>query len=124
MVNNPHGRIHDMHEMSLCERIVHVVEEVARQQHYSKVLSVRLELGILACVEPAALEFCFDSVTKGTIAEGSTLELIQVPAVATCMECNEVFETHRRYDVCPECGNDLLRISGGDEMRIKDMEVQ
>ena len=113
-----------MHEMSLCERIVHVVEDQARQQHYSKVLSIRLELGIFSCVEPAALEFCFDAVTQGTIAEGSSLKIIHVPAVATCMQCNEVFETNRRYDICPECGNDLLRITGGNEMQIKDMEVQ
>ena len=30
-----------------------------------------MEIGVLSCVEPEALRFCFGTVTQGTVAEGA-----------------------------------------------------
>ncbi|MCG7980654.1 MAG: hydrogenase maturation nickel metallochaperone HypA, partial [Candidatus Thiodiazotropha endolucinida] len=29
-----------------------------------------------------------------------------------------------RYEACPECGSYQLQVTGGDEMRIKELEVE
>ena len=58
-----------MHEMSIAEGIVQVLEEQAKEQHYSKVKTVWLEIGPLAMIESEALSFCFEAVTRGTLAQ-------------------------------------------------------
>ncbi len=112
-----------MHEMSICESIVSVIEQQAVAQSFSRVKRVRLEIGPLAGVELEALRFSYDVVTKGGIAEGSALEVIEMPVTAWCMPCAKPVTVRERYDPCPDCGSYQVQITGGDELRIRDMEV-
>ena len=113
-----------MHELSLCEGILQVLETEARQQGFSKVKTVWLEIGALSCVEPEALLFGFDAVTRDSIAAGAKLEIIAIPGSAWCMKCAKTVAVKQRYDECPECGSYQLQAVGGDEMRIKELEVE
>jgi hydrogenase nickel incorporation protein HypA/HybF len=112
-----------MHEMSLCESIVRTLEEQAAIHSYSRVKAVWLEIGPLAAVEPEAMMFCFDAVTRGTLAEGARLEIAATPATAWCMACAKNVAIENRYDCCPDCGSHQMQITGGDELKIKQMEV-
>ncbi|NIU77000.1 MAG: hydrogenase maturation nickel metallochaperone HypA, partial [Gammaproteobacteria bacterium] len=76
-----------MHEMALSESILQVLEEQARAQGFSRVRRVRLEVGVLSCVEPEALRFHFGAVTRGSLAEGAELEVLPVPAAGWCLPC-------------------------------------
>ena len=112
-----------MHEMSICESIISVIEAQAVAQSFRKVNRVRLEIGPLAGVELEALRFSFDVVCKGGLAEGAALEVIELPVEAWCLQCSAKTEVKQRYDACPTCGSYQVQITGGDELRIKDMEV-
>lgn len=112
-----------MHEMSLCEGILQVLEDNAKTQGFEAVKRVRLEIGRFAGVEPDALRFGFDVVMRGSIAEGAELEIIDLPGRAYCFDCGESVEVNDRLDPCPNCGSSRLNPTGGDEMRIKDLEV-
>ena len=68
-----------MHELSLAEGVLQIIEDYARREAFSRVAAVCLELGEHAAVEREALAFCFDVVTKDTVAEGARLEIIDVP---------------------------------------------
>jgi hydrogenase nickel incorporation protein HypA/HybF len=113
-----------MHEMSLCEGILQVIEEHAEQQRFSKVCRVRLEIGALAGVELEALRFGFEVVTRNTLAEGALLDIITLPGQAWCLGCSQSVAVQQRFDACPLCGSYQLHLSGGDELRIKDLEVE
>ncbi|HFE38638.1 MAG TPA: hydrogenase maturation nickel metallochaperone HypA [Gammaproteobacteria bacterium] len=112
-----------MHEMSICESLISIIEEQAKQQDFSQVKVVRLEIGPLAGVEIEALRFSYDVVTRGSIAEKSKLEVITLPLNAWCMPCGETVIVQQRFDACPKCASHQVQITGGDELRIKDMEV-
>lgn len=112
-----------MHEMSICESILMSMEEQAKAQNFSVVQSIRLEIGPLAGVEPEALRFSFDVVTRGTLAEGCKLEVIEPAGSAWCMQCAKNVPVVAKFDACPDCGSYQLQITGGEELRIKDMEV-
>jgi hydrogenase nickel incorporation protein HypA/HybF len=112
-----------MHEMSLCEGILQIIESEAEKQNFSKVKRVILEVGALSGVEISALEFAFDVVMKGSVAEQATLEIIEQEATAWCMKCAETVTIKQRYDACPQCDSYQLQVSSGDEMRIKELEV-
>ncbi len=112
-----------MHEMSICQSIVGILEEHAARQHFSKVLKVRLEIGCFGGVEPEALRFGFEAVTHGTVADGAALEIVDLPGRAWCFECSKAFPVTDRLADCPDCRGAQLSITGGDELRIKDLEV-
>lgn len=112
-----------MHEMSICESIISVIEQQAVAQSFTKVKRVCLEIGAMAGVETEALHFSFDVVSRGGIAEGSKLEVIELPVDAWCLQCAKSVIVKERFDACPDCESYQVQINGGDELRIKEMEV-
>ena len=112
-----------MHEMSLCEGVLQIIESEANNQNFKNVKRVILDVGVFSGVEIQALEFAFDVVMRGSVAENATLEINEVQATAWCMQCAESITIKERYDACPKCGSYQLQVSGGDEMRIKELEV-
>ena len=113
-----------MHEMSLCEGVVQVIEEQARLEKFSRVKTIWLEIGALAGVEIDAMLFSFEAVAKGSVAEDATLEIITQPGLATCVSCCHTVEISARFDACPDCGGYPLEIISGEAMRIKELEVE
>jgi len=113
-----------MHEMSLCEGVVQLIEEQAEQQQFTRVNTVWLEIGALAGVETAAMRFSFDAVTKETVADGARLEIIDIPGLAFCPACKLQVAVSARFDGCPECDHYPMKLIAGEEMRIKELEVQ
>lgn len=112
-----------MHEMALCESILDVMETEAKTQAYSRVKRVRLEIGALSGVEISALRFGFDAVTRGSIADGATLDIDEKPGEAWCFDCDKPVKVNARFDPCPSCGGYRLQVTDGEEMRIKELEV-
>ena len=83
-----------------------------------------LEIGELAGVEIEALEFCFDAVKRNSLAADAEMNIIPVPGRAWCMQCSEPVEIDERAQACPKCGSYQLQVTGGDQMRIKELEVE
>ncbi len=113
-----------MHEMSLTEGVVEIFREEARKQGFSRVKTVWLEIGALSAVDPSAMEFCFDAATRGTLAEGARLEIICTPGHGWCLDCEKTVPLEERFGACPECGRSHVQMTGGDEMRVRELEVE
>lgn len=112
-----------MHEMSICEGVLLALEAEAKIHNFTKVKTVWLEIGDLSSVEPEALHFSFDVVTKNSLADGATLKIANVAGAAWCMQCSKSVTIKQRYDECPTCGSHQLQVTAGDEMKIKELEV-
>ncbi len=115
-----------MHEMSLAEGVLGVVEDTLAAQPAGAsetVRTIRLEIGRLAAVELEALRFSFEVVKRGTVADAATLEVIEVPGAAWCMKCCDSVPVAQRGDPCPVCGSHQLQVTAGDELRVKDIEL-
>lgn len=113
-----------MHEVSLCESVLRILEDNASSQGYSRVRTVWLEVGDLAGVELSALRFGFDAVMHGSLADGARLEIIERPGEALCLSCGKPVRIRQRHDACPACGGYPLQVTGGEQMRIKELEVE
>jgi hydrogenase nickel incorporation protein HypA/HybF len=113
-----------MHEMSLCEGVLQILQESARQQGFTRVKTVWLEIGGLSGVEPQAMRFGFDAVTRGSLADGAALRIIEVPGEAWCLPCATTVPVKQRFDACPNCGSYQLQVTGGEDMKIKQLEVE
>lgn len=113
-----------MHEMSLTEGIIRVLEDQAVSQGFSRVRKLWVEVGQLSTVDADALSFCFEAIRDGSkIAAGAEMEIIRLPGQAWCMACGQTVVVEQRYDPCPLCGGESLQVTGGEEMRIKELEV-
>ena len=104
--------------------VLQLVEAAARAQTFQRVRLVQLEIGALAAVEAEAMRFCFAAVSRGTLAEGATLEVIEVPGQGLCFNCNMTVPLAALYDPCPACGGHPVQATGGTEMRVKELEVE
>jgi len=112
-----------MHEMALASSVVDAIEGEATRQAFSRVERIVLEVGALSCVDTHALEFGFDSCARGTRAEGAKLEFLTPPGEASCFGCGETVEIRRKGEACPLCGSHQLVVTGGEELKIKTLEV-
>jgi hydrogenase nickel incorporation protein HypA/HybF len=113
-----------MHEMSLAESVREIVDETARANGARRVAVVRLEIGQLAQVEPDAMRFAFDVVMRGSLAEAARLVIVDIDGSAWCMRCSQVVVIGQRGEPCPHCGSHQLQVTGGDRMRVMDIEIE
>src|SRR6185369_9675906 len=97
--------------------------DAARANAARSIRAVRVELGALAHVEPDALAFCFDAVTRGSVADGARLEILRKEGAAWCLPCAARVALPRLGDACPRCGSYQLQIVEGEEMRVVDIAI-
>jgi hydrogenase nickel incorporation protein HypA/HybF len=113
-----------MHELSLVESILQIVEEYAAKDGFARVKALRLTCGKLSRVVPQALSFAFEVQSKGTRAEGAALELEILPAVIHCLACEKDVEIDHFEAQCPECqGFEVLLVGGTEELKLLELDV-
>ena len=113
-----------MHELALTESIVEIACEEARKQSARRVTRVRLDVGLLSHAEPDALTFCFEAVAAGTVVEGALLEIERTPGAGWCLDCGKSVGIAERFGACPECGQYRVRMTAGDELKIRELEIE
>ena len=113
-----------MHEMSLAESILQIIEDTAQAEGYAKVKWVCLESCLLPKVKREALRFCFDVVIHDSIAGGARLEIVETPGQGWCMKCACSVTVTALYDPCPTCGSHQIQVTAGNEMRVRELEVE
>lgn len=113
-----------MHEATLISEVISVIEERVKTEKLGKVKVVLLEVGALAAVELEALEFMYEALKEGTRLEGARLEIVKKSAKAMCGLCEKNFEISSYRDVCPICGSLDFKIIEGDQIFIKNIEVE
>lgn len=112
-----------MHEMALTESIVDLVEDESRKHGFTRVRVVRLEIGALGHVDPEAIRFCFEAVARGGVVEGAQLEIISIAGEGWCLDCGKSVPVRERFGPCPDCGGHHVQVTAGDDMRVKELEV-
>lgn len=113
-----------MHEMALMGGLLRILEDQARTRRFSRVKTVWLEIGALSSVEPEAIRWCFEVARRETLADGAALVIEQPPGRALCLDCAREVAISRRGDPCPDCGGFRLHVTGGQEMRVRELEVE
>jgi len=112
-----------MHEASLAGGVLQLVEDTALREGFSRLLSLRLEVGQLAGVDVRALRFALESLAPGTLLETAVIEIAEPPGQAWCMGCAQTVAMAQRGDACPACGGYQLQPTGGMALRVVDMQV-
>lgn len=112
-----------MHELSLADGILRLVEDAAVRERFRRVGLLRLEAGALAGVEVSALRFALDAIAPGTCLEGAQITIDQPPGRAWCERCQAEVSIASRTDPCPQCGGYPVRPLSGCELRVLELLV-
>lgn len=110
-----------MHEMSITQGIIDLCLEHAGSR---RVRSVDVEIGELSSVVPEAIEFCFEACSRETWLEGAILTIIRVPGAGQCQECGLETVLTELYGSCRHCGSNRVTVITGEELRVREIEVE
>jgi hydrogenase nickel incorporation protein HypA/HybF len=113
-----------VHELSVCQALLAQVVEIATDRGASAVSRITVEVGPLSGVEPALLASAFEIVRAGSCAAGAIL-LIETTAVTiSCLICGAESQTAPNRLLCAACGGYRTRVVGGDELRLRGVELR
>lgn len=112
-----------MHEVSIMSQTLEIATENAQQQDANQIHRLKMRIGAMSGVVPEALNFAFDVVVEGTIAQGAKLEIEVVPVVCYCPHCQIEFQPPDLFYECPQCDRLSNKIIAGREIELISLEV-
>jgi hydrogenase nickel incorporation protein HypA/HybF len=111
-----------MHELSIAEDLLAIVERTAAEHRLARVSRLRIVVGALGNVVPEALEFAFEVAGRGTVAEGARLEIVEVPVTVRCNACQAETELEDFAFLCMACGSVDVDVVRGNELYLDSIE--
>jgi hydrogenase nickel incorporation protein HypA/HybF len=112
-----------MHELSVTESILKIALKHAAQAPGKNVTAIYLVIGQLASIVDDSVQFYWEIVAQGTIAEGALLHFRRIPAELLCLDCNIRYTPRPGELACPTCSGTRIKILAGNEFYMEAIEV-
>jgi len=112
-----------MHELAITESILEIATQTAKEHAATKVTDIYLRLGQLSSIVDESVQFYWDVISQGTLAEGAQLHFTHVPARLRCKDCGTEFELTEELTPCPACQSITLEIIQGEEFQVDAIEI-
>ncbi|MFH1085574.1 MAG: hydrogenase maturation nickel metallochaperone HypA [Chloroflexota bacterium] len=113
-----------MHELSVTESIVGIVVRHAERAQASRVLRIHLALGELSAIVDDSVQFYFEFVAQGTLAQGAELRFKRIPVELACGHCGQAWHPETADWTCPACQVAQARVVAGREFYVESIEVE
>lgn len=114
-----------MHELGLINYVVEEVSKIAEEQNVRKIHSVTLQFGEVSGIVTSYLHDYWVWYTKKfPLFDGAALKTEEIPAVTWCDDCRITYSTVKYGKICPHCGSARTWLLRGNEMMIKEVEVE
>ncbi len=114
----------EMHELAVTQRILEIALQHAGQAGARRVTDLYLVVGQLATVLDDSVQFYWDAISGGTIAEGAMLHFRRVPAEMACRACGLRYALPPEGCRCPACGSEEAWLVAGEELRLEAIDVE
>ncbi|MDH5605785.1 MAG: hydrogenase maturation nickel metallochaperone HypA [Anaerolineae bacterium] len=113
-----------MHELSISQNLLELALKHANQAGASRIIDITLEIGELSTVLDDSVQFYWDMISAGTIAEGAQLHFERIAAKMECLGCRHTYLLKQSELSCPECDSINVAVIAGDEFLLKSIEVE
>lgn len=114
-----------MHELGIVMHVIRTLEEIAEENHVTRIGSVTLSVGAVSGVVHEQLYDCWDYFKrKNPLVAGAGLKLETIPALTFCISCKKTYETLRYGKTCPYCQSGETFLTQGNEFSIKEIEAE
>ena len=112
-----------MHELAITQSLLEISLRHAQQADSVRIKSLNLVIGELSSIVDDSIQFYWDIISRGTIAEGSLLNFRRIPAALRCEACGHEFPLNHRDYVCPMCGSAKVIVAAGDDFSLESIDV-
>jgi hydrogenase nickel incorporation protein HypA/HybF len=113
-----------MHELSVTESLLKIALEHAGEANAKRVTDLNIVIGDLASMVDDSIQFYWEIIAQGTIAEQARLNFRRVPAELQCQDCFERYHPTDRELACPKCNGVNTRIIAGEEFALESIDVE
>ncbi|MBQ9648420.1 MAG: hydrogenase maturation nickel metallochaperone HypA [Oscillospiraceae bacterium] len=114
-----------MHELGLVNYVVKQVGKIAEENQVKRITSVTLEFGEVSGIVTSYLYDYWKWYTKKfPMFDGAELRCETIPAITWCDDCKQTYPTVKYGKTCPHCGSGNTWLQQGNEMNIKQIEVE
>ncbi len=114
-----------MHEMSLVQGLLSQLHSLAREHNKTKVISVSMDIGPLSGVVIDSFQFAFDILSdEDPLTHGASLVIESSPATYHCCGCGAKIEEEEKPEACPVCLENLLSPEGGDDIILRQVQME
>jgi len=113
-----------MHEMSTCRSLIQSVENAVQDYVGIKILSIDVDIGLLANIDTDELQQLFPLASRNTITQDAKLNINITPISIKCEACGTENTTSNKNMNCPDCGSNKTTILSGTDMLLTNVEVE
>jgi len=112
-----------MHELSIVMGIIDIAQQQAEKAEAAIIDEIEIDIGCLSTVQMDAFDFAWEQAVKETILENTVKKINRIKGKAQCIDCEATFSIENFYDPCPLCGQHLINIIEGKDLRVKSLVV-
>lgn len=110
--------------MGICQSILSASIDAATEAGATRITDIFITVGELTEIQEFALQFAFEALTPGTMAEGGTLHVNNLPPRSRCTQCGHEYSHDRFQMLCPECDSMAVELLQGRELTIDSIETE
>ncbi len=111
-----------MHELMVTESILEITLRHAEKAGAGRVADLYLVIGDLSSIIDDSVQFYWDFISEGTIAQGAKLHFRRIPTEFACQRCETRFDMAEIF-TCPACQSSQLQIVAGQEFYLEAIEI-
>lgn len=113
-----------MHELSVTQNILEIALDHAKKANAKQITELHIVIGQLSSVIDDSVQFYWDIICDGTIAQGSTLHFRRLPAIFLCLTCQNEYSPSDDEFTCPACEGENFKILKGEEFYLESIDVE
>jgi hydrogenase nickel incorporation protein HypA/HybF len=113
-----------MHELPVTESILEISLRHASQASARRVTDIYLVIGDLASIVDDSVQFYWEIVAKGSLAENARLHFRRLPVEIECMECGQHSSPPLDELACQQCGSVVFKVVAGREFFVEAINIE
>lgn len=113
-----------MHELAITESILEIALRHAQAQNATKITDLYIVMGQWSSLVDDSVQFYWDMISDGTIAQGTNLHFERIQTELTCLDCGKLYQPDAETLPCPNCQGTRLKVTKGEEFRLDSIEIE
>ncbi|HEX7973709.1 MAG TPA: hydrogenase maturation nickel metallochaperone HypA [Anaerolineales bacterium] len=113
-----------MHELAVTESILEIAQRHAEQAGAKRITGLHIAVGQLSSIVDDSVQFYWDIIAAGTLAEAAALEFRRIPIELICQVCGRRYTPAKEDFACPDCASERIKVVAGEEFYLEAIDIE